>query len=129
MATHLFLGLSVLIWLPYGLYCLVEPGFLEGAAGVAATTPTGTIELRAMYGGLQAAIGVLCAAGFRSAAWRQHALVAVGVLAAGLGSARLVAALIEGEFSSYTSGALVFEFLIASVAITLARRNTAQVVA
>ena len=34
---------------------------LAGAGGVEATTPTGTTEIRAMYGGLQAAIGLLAA--------------------------------------------------------------------
>ena len=50
MAARIFLALSALVWLLYGLYCLLVPGSLAEAAGVAATTPTGTTELRAMYG-------------------------------------------------------------------------------
>ena len=57
--TRIFLAANVLLWLPYGLYCLAAPGFLAETAGVAATTPTGSTELRAMYGGLQATIGAL----------------------------------------------------------------------
>ncbi len=129
MATQVFLGLSVLVWLPYGLFCLFQPGFLEGAAGVAATTSTGAVELRAMYGGLQAAIGVLCAAGLRSPSWRDHALVASGVLASGLFLARLVGAGMAGEVSSYTGGALVFELLIAGAAFLLLRRHAAPALA
>ena len=62
MATRIFLRLSALLWVLYGLYCFVEPSQLAEAAGVAASTTTGTIELRAMYGGLQVAIGLLAGA-------------------------------------------------------------------
>ena len=55
--TRLFLAANALLWLPYGLYCFLVPEFLAEAAAVSATTSTGTVELRAMYGGLQAGIG------------------------------------------------------------------------
>ena len=38
--TRLFLAANAVLWTSYGLYCLVQPGFLAEAAGVAATTPT-----------------------------------------------------------------------------------------
>ena len=63
MATSIFLGLSTLVWLGYGLYCLLDPGYLAQAAGVAAASATGTTEIRAMYGGLQAGIGVIALGG------------------------------------------------------------------
>jgi hypothetical protein len=57
MAARIFLGLSALIWLPYGLLCFFQPAGLAESAGVTFTNATGATELRAMYGGLQAAIG------------------------------------------------------------------------
>jgi Domain of unknown function (DUF4345) len=123
MGPQIFLGLSSLLWLPYGLFCLLQPSYLGGAAGVMASTATGTVELRAMYGGLQAAIGVLCALGCFSPAWRGHALVALGFLTAGLGSARLAGVLAGGGLSSYTVMALVFELTSAGLALTFARRR------
>ena len=54
LAVRIFLALSALIWLPYGVFCLIQPQFLAGAAGVAFTSPTGSTEIRAMYGGLSA---------------------------------------------------------------------------
>lgn len=126
MASRVFLGLSALLWLPYGILCFLQPSLLEGAAGVVATSPTGTVELRAMYGGLQIAIGGLCALGAVSAAWRSHALVALVFLAAGLGVSRLLGALGGGGgLSSYTAMALVIEFTIAGVATALARKSRA----
>jgi hypothetical protein len=63
MATRIFLVVSGLIWVPYGLYCFFQPGSLAEAAGVAFMSPTGETELRAMYGGLQAAVGTVAFAG------------------------------------------------------------------
>jgi len=125
MAARIFLGLSALVWLPYGLFCLVQPSFLEGAAGVVAISATGTVELRAMYGGLQAGIGALCVAGCAAPAWRGHALVAVLFLTAGLGLARFAGAATGGGFSAYTAAALVLEFASAGLALALYRRVAA----
>ena len=63
MMLRLFLGFQALLFIPYGLYCLVNPAVLAGGAGVTASSITGTIELQTMYGGLQTAVGVLCLLG------------------------------------------------------------------
>ena len=34
MAERAFLALATLIWLPYGIFCFFQPGFLADAAGV-----------------------------------------------------------------------------------------------
>jgi len=123
MASRVFLGVSALVWLPYGLLCLVTPSFLESAAGVAASTATGTVELRAMYGGLQVAIGVLCVLGCISSAWRRHALIALGMLTAGLFLGRSAGVAVGGGLSSYTAAALAIESASAVLALTLARAS------
>ena len=91
MTIRVFLWLSALGWLPYGLFCFFRPGYLAGAAGVAASTVTGTIELRAMYGGLQAAIGVLSLMAALRPQLRPAALTALLFLF-GAGASRLGAA-------------------------------------
>ena len=122
MASRILLGVSALVWLPYGLFCLARPSYLEGVAGVVATTATGTVELRAMYGGLQVAIGAICALGCMSGAWRRQALTTLGMLTAGLGLGRLAGVLAGGGLSSYTAMALGFELSSAVLAFTLARK-------
>lgn len=107
--TKIFLGLSVLVWLPYGLYCLAFPEALVDSAGLVSTSPTGSTELRAMYGGLQAAIGALALAGLLREQLSASALLAIAFLSAGLFSARMLGLLFDGGFSGYTGGALVFE--------------------
>ncbi len=114
--TRVFLIFSGLIWSLYGAYIFVEPGFLAEAAGVSSASPTGTIELRAMYGGLEFAIGLLLLAGAFRPGLTRPALLTLVFLCAGLAFARLIAVLPLGEFSDYTVGALVFEFSLTLIA-------------
>jgi hypothetical protein len=117
MAARIFLALSALVWLPYGVLCFFQPGYLAEAAGVAATSTTATIELRAMYGGLQAAIGLLAVFGAMGTRLRHAALVTLAFLCAGLGLSRVIGAMMAGEISEYTGFALFFE--IASTGLAL----------
>ncbi|HXK23791.1 MAG TPA: DUF4345 domain-containing protein [Myxococcota bacterium] len=123
MIARTFLALSALLWLPYGLYCLLVPGSLAQAAGVLAHTPTGNTELRAMYGGLQAAIGVLALVGALRGNVTRTALVTIGTLTLGLGSARLFGLLMDGGFTSYTGMGLGIEWTSALVSRWLLQRG------
>ena len=115
MGSRIFLALSTLLWLPYGLWCFVAPDFLAGSAGVSFLSPTGSTELRAMYGGLQAAIGALALAGALRAPMRRPALVSLGFLASGLALARLGGVTLDGGLSSYTAVGLAFEIATAGL--------------
>ncbi|MCH2169637.1 DUF4345 domain-containing protein [Myxococcota bacterium] len=119
MAVRAFLALMTLVWLPYGLYCLFAPDTLETMAGVKALNPTANVELRAMYGGVQAAIGVLVGLALLREWLRVPALTALGFLALGLGTSRLIGCLIEGDQSFYNVSALVFELIVGVVALRL----------
>ena len=121
--TKIYLAISVLIWLPYGLYCAFAPEYLESAAGVMATTPTGTTEIRAMYGGLQASIGMMCAAALVRADLDRSAVLALAFLTSGLFLVRVAGFLLDGSASEYTNGVLVFEGTYALISIMLFRRT------
>jgi hypothetical protein len=123
MATRIFLALSTLVWLPYGLYCLFRPESLADAAGVAFHSSTGSTELRAMYGGLEAALGALTGLALLRPSLVRPALVAVAFLTTGLAVARLLGVALDGGFSSYTAMALGLEIPSALVAWALLRRT------
>jgi hypothetical protein len=127
VGARIFLGLFGLLSIPYGIFCFVRPGFLDGFAGVAATSATGTVELRAMYGGLQTAFGALALLGALRPAFAHTALLTTAFLCAGLGSFRLLGAMAAGEVSSYTGQGLVFELASTAIAIFLLRRLPARV--
>ncbi len=117
-----FLAVSALIWLPYGLLCFFDPSALEEIAGIGSYSVTGTVELRAMYGGLQAALGVLAGAACFRPSLQRPALLALAFACAGLFTARLLGAVIGGEFSSYTAMGLMLEILSCTFATRLAAR-------
>jgi hypothetical protein len=123
MGARVFLAFSVLLWLPYGVYCFFDPGFLAGTAGVASQSPTGSTELRAMYGGLQTAVGALALAGWLRASLRRPALLALGFLTSGLGLARLGGVALDGGLSSYTALGLLFEFASAGLSAWFVSRG------
>ena len=129
MVARIFLALSGLIWLPYGVYCFLQPAYLADAAGVVATTATGNIELRAMYGGLQAGIGALALAGALRPAWLRPVLFAGYFLFGGLAVSRSLAAIALGELSPYTIMGLVFEWTSTVLAFWLLRARLAPTTA
>ena len=124
MGARLFLGLLGLFSVGYGLFCFLRPDFLDAFAGVVATSSTGTVELRAMYGGLQTAFGVLALLGALRPAFTHAALVAIAILCAGLGSFRLLGAVAASEVSSYTGQGLAFELGATALAVFLLRRRS-----
>lgn len=109
MIVRLYLGLVALLFISYGLYCLVDPGLLSGGAGLDANSVTGTIELQTMYGGLQTSLGVLCALAVFNAAYQRIALVAMLFVFTGLAVPRVTLGLMHGDFSGYTLFAMSFE--------------------
>jgi len=123
MAVRIFLAAMTIVWLPYGLYCFLDPDALRAMAGVVATTPTAMTELRAMYGGLQSAIGALSLAATVRPRLERPALIMLATLLPGLASARLLGLALDGSWSSYTAMGLAFEITGALVAITLLGRK------
>jgi hypothetical protein len=126
MLARVFLALSGLIWFPYGVYLFFSPSYLADAAGVLSTTATGYIELRAMYGGLQAGIGALAFAGALRPAHTRTVLFAGCFLFGGLAVTRLLAAIGSGELSPYTIFGLCFEWTSTLLAIWLLRAGSAS---
>ena len=122
MGARIFLGLFGLVAMPFGIICFANPVFLDAFAGVAATSTTGTVELRAMYGGMQMAFGVLALLGAFRPAFTRTALLATAILCAGIGSSRLLGAIAASEVSSYTLGGLLFELGSTAIAALLLRR-------
>jgi len=121
MAARIFLAIFGLFSLPYGIYCFLRPGFLADFAGVGALSSTGTVELQAMYGGLQTGFGALALFGALRPAHAPTILLAILFQCAGLGSFRLMGALSSGSFSSYTSQGIAFELGSTLVAFLLWR--------
>jgi len=109
MITRLFLGLQVLLFIPYGIYCLVQPAAMAAGAGLSITSVTGSIEIQTMYGGLQVAVGALCLLGVMRQAFENTALTALLFIFAGLAVVRVSLGVLYGDFSNYTLFAMIYE--------------------
>ncbi len=119
---QIFLILEALGWFGYGILCLLYPSMLIQVAGIQALSVSGLVELSAMYGGLEAAIGVIAFLGWQSAPRSRWALWSLVLLCGGMGSGRLLATLFHMHLSLYTAGALLFELGSALVAWLFLRR-------
>jgi hypothetical protein len=121
--ARVFLIIAGLMWLVYGVYILIVPGALAATAGLGALNTTGTIELRAMYGGLEGAVGLLALWGAFNPRLRRAGLAALAFTCTGLGATRLTSALVAGEFSTYTKQGLGLEIPLSLIAIWLLARE------
>ncbi|MBB3048345.1 hypothetical protein FHR99_002619 [Litorivivens lipolytica] len=121
MAIRILLLVLAVGWTPYGMYCLVFPEFLGPIAGVEATAATGVAELRAMYGGLQIAVGLAALVGFLRSDYIERALWVQVVAVGGIGGGRLIGLLVGGDASGYTLGALAFEGLTLALCVAALR--------
>lgn len=110
MWLRIFLFFLAIAWTPYGFFCLFFPEALANLVGLEASSVTATTELRAMYGGLQIAIGLSALLGFFRVVYVDKVLFTQLVIVSGLAVARLVSAVAAGDGSTYTLGALVFEW-------------------
>jgi hypothetical protein len=118
-----YLVIAGLMWAAYGIYMLIAPQALAATAGVTATTLTGLIELRAMYGGLELAVGVFALACAAVPGLLRSGLLGMGLACAGLGLTRLAAASAAGEFSTYTRQGLALELTLTALALWLFLRQ------
>ncbi|MBQ0795843.1 MULTISPECIES: DUF4345 family protein [Zhongshania] len=117
----IFLVYLMLSWFGIGAWLIYDPSALESYAGVAALTPTGEAELRAMYGGMELAIGGAVLLALLRPRWRCHVLFLNGVVAGGIAGGRLVGVALAGTMSVYTASALAFELSTVVICWLLAR--------
>lgn len=122
--TRSFLLIVGLIFFAYGVACAVDPGLPARVAGLQILTGDGYAEMGAMYGGVQAGVGLFLAiAAFR----RTHQSPALLLLALTMGLVALVRGVSalrdDGVLTAYTWGALGFEIAVTIIAVTLLTRR------
>lgn len=118
------LGITATIFIGYGLICFLYPGFVASIVSLEPTGESALIELRAMYGGLQMAIGLLALSGALMAELRRPTLLMILFLLGGLALARTLAVMISGIWDFYNLFALVYEISTALAALVAVTRPT-----
>jgi hypothetical protein len=107
--TRVVLFANALVWLPYGLLGLLRPSTLADVAALGLASPTAIVEVQAMYGGLEIAIGVLALWGALRPRSADAAIWSLLVLSCGLVGGRALGLITSGDRSGYNLGALAFE--------------------
>ena len=126
MATRIFLGLNALVFVGYGLVCLLSPSVVADQTGMVLATGVARTEVRAMYGGLQIAVGLLSLAGVMRPALQPSVLFTLLFLFFGLASGRILGILVEPDPGSYNFSAAAFETLFGAISAALLSRVTTR---
>lgn len=101
----------------YGLACFFFPRGVAGhftAYGLAA--PAGLIEIRAMYGGLQAGFGLFCLLAGLRPGWTTQGLAAIALVMGGLVLTRCIGMGMEGPAGA-NPGAAIYEGTTTALAL------------
>jgi Domain of unknown function (DUF4345) len=123
MLGKFVLWLSAILFIGYGLACLVSPGLPAGYAGLALTNGDALAEMGAMYGGLQTGFGLFCLLGALRHNYYRPALVLLLLCIGALALARCYWAFAGDEIvTGYTYGAMVYEYATAILAALALRR-------
>jgi hypothetical protein len=118
------LWVSTLTFVSYGLTCLFWPDVPAQYAGLSMTNGDAIAEISAMYGGLQTGLGLFCLLAALNPNFYKTGLVVLVFCIGSLALARLYSTLlITDPVSTYTWGAMTYEFATAILA-TLALRKT-----
>ena len=125
MWTKIFLGVNAAVFIGYGLVCLVSPEVVASQTGMQLATGVASTEVRAMYGGLQTAVGLLALLGMLRYGLQPAVLLALVFVFFGLASGRLLGIVVESNPGSYNFAAAGFEALFGVLAVTLLSRSSA----
>src|SRR5262245_15795455 len=116
MNGRVMLGVVAVIFIPFGVWALVDPVTVAGWTQVGLPTPTALADGRAVYGGLTLGLGVFFALCARRPEFVQAGLWAVVLTLAGPMSGRLIGVAVDGAGTAETYRTLVSELVLASLA-------------
>ena len=122
MIGRAILCVSSLVFITYGIICLVSPAIPTELAGLEMSNGDAFAEVGAMYGGLQTGVGLFCLLAFMKPDFYRAGLVLLVLGIGALALARLFSFLLSTDsFTTYTYAALVYEFataILAAVALS-----------
>jgi hypothetical protein len=107
--ARLFLDLTGVLNVFFGLVYLVAPALLTEPSGLSAVSPTGLTDIRAIYGGLQIGWGAFEIWTARDASRYEAGLVCTLLMCLGLAGCRWIGIGLVGELSSTDRSAIRIE--------------------
>ncbi len=117
--TRFVLWALAVVFVAFGVVALIDPSAMTGPAGLDASAPGATTEVRALYGGLQIGLGVLLIWSVLDPSRWASGLLAYGLLLGAVGDCRFIGLLLEGHWTGFHLFALGFEWITAVLALFL----------
>ncbi len=109
--------LHALIWLPWGLLCIVDIRLIENIIAVSSAVPHGQTDIRAMYGGVQSAMGLMALLACIKPRYFSQFVFALAFIAGGLALSRTFGLFVDGSYGLYTGAVLAYEYFAACSAM------------
>ncbi|MFU5003742.1 DUF4345 domain-containing protein [Pseudomonas paraeruginosa] len=123
MLTRVFLAISALVFFYIGVYVFYDPFVGMVGTELQPLSVSAFNEVRANYGGLQIAIGLLLLVGTFSCEWQRPALLVSIAVTGGLVSGRLISISIDGLPNAFTTGLVWLEATSTIIATLLLWRR------
>ncbi|MGI9292458.1 MAG: DUF4345 family protein [Pseudomonadales bacterium] len=126
--SRLILAISGLAFGAYGVYCTANPHFAAKQIGYAMSNSSEVVEVMAMYGGLQLALGLIFLFCAVKQQWIIPGLACVAICTLCLASTRGIGISLHGA-DNYNLGALAYEAssaVLATVAWLLERKALSE---
>ena len=114
--SRILLGLTGIAFAGYGVYCAYDLTSIVDLTGIEFRTPSGAVEARAMYGGLQTGLGLLFLNSAANTRMTPYGLVAMVFVLGGLVAGRALGISLDGQ-DEYNQGALIYEGISAVLAV------------
>ena len=119
LLARLYLILTGIILAAYGAYCIYDPNVVANLSGLVIPVATASIEIMAMYGGLQLALGIYFILCIRSTHAAKEGLLCMGICFLVIALTRGGGLLMHIDNSDYNRYALIYEVCSALVAFFL----------
>lgn len=102
------LWINGLFLVSYGAWCVFVPGTVTQVTGVVLPGPDAMTEARALYGGMELALGLLMLRGLKLPHFETARMVSIAFFG-GLGLARALGMVLDGSLGAYTVVAAIWE--------------------
>jgi len=124
MFGRIVLLITGILFASYGVWCLFDPEYVSATLELPGVTAQALTEIRAMYGGVQLALGVLFILAAFIGSWVRTFLWILLVLIGALAITRTFGAWLDHTFdNSYIQTVLIYEWVTFILSV-LALRST-----
>ena len=121
-----FIAITGLIFFSYGAFLIYDPKQLINIANFSISENTALTELRAMYGGIQLALGLFMLACFRHERLIPPCLLLMSLVFFCLAATRTLGLIIDPADSGYNFNATIYESFSAIISIAFYLKLTTQ---